>query len=52
MPAMRRLLQARSVAVVGASERPDAPSGFVIRNLLGCGFTGRLLPIHPSAATI
>lgn len=52
MPAMRRLLQARSVAVVGASERPDAPSGFVIRNLLACGFTGRLLPINPSAKSI
>ena len=52
MTAMRRLMQARSVAVVGASERPDAPSGFVIRNLLGCGFTGRLLPINPTAKTI
>lgn len=49
---MHALMAARSVAVVGASERPDAPSGFVIRNLLSCGFTGRLRPIHPTARTI
>ena len=49
---MHALMAARSVAVVGASERSDAPSGFVIRNLLTCGFAGRLLPIHPTAKTI
>ena len=45
-------MQARSVAVVGASERPDAPSGFVLRNLLACGFTGAILPVHPSARQV
>ena len=49
---LRRLMEARSVAVVGASERPDAPSGFVLRNLLACGFTGTILPVHPSAKQI
>ena len=50
--ALRRLMEARSVAVVGASERPDAPSGFVLRNLLACGFSGAILPVHPSARQV
>src|SRR5580700_1426822 len=49
---MRRLMEARSVAVVGASERPDASSGFVMRNLIGCGYTGRILPVHSSAPAV
>ena len=50
--ALRRLMEARSVAIVGASERPDAPSGFVLRNLMRCGFSGAIWPVHPSAKSI
>ncbi len=49
---MRRLMAARSVAIVGASERPEAQSGFVLRNLRDTGFTGRVLPVHPTARRI
>lgn len=49
---LRSLLEARSVAVVGASERPDASSGFVLRNLLACNFSGPVWPVHPSARSI
>ncbi|MBU3737806.1 MAG: acetate--CoA ligase family protein [Rhodoferax sp.] len=45
-------MEARRVAVVGASERPDAPSGFVLRNLLACDFSGTVWPVHPSASTV
>lgn len=50
--AVCRLMEARSVAIVGASERPGAPSGFVLRNLMGCGFSGAILPVHPSEKRI
>ena len=49
---LRSLLEARSVAVVGASERPEASSGFVLRNLLACNFSGHVWPVHPSASSI
>ena len=49
---MRALMEARSVAVVGASERADASSSFVMKNLLACGFTGKILPINPRGGTI
>jgi len=49
---LRSLLEARSVAVVGASERPEASSGFVVRNLLACNFSGQVWPVHPSAGSI
>jgi acyl-CoA synthetase (NDP forming) len=50
--AVRRLFEARSVAVVGASEKPGAPAGFVVRNLQACAYGGRILPVHPSAPTV
>ena len=50
--AMQRLMAPRSVAVVGASERPGASAGFVVTNLLRAGFAGRIVPVHPSAATV
>lgn len=49
---LRSLFEARSVAVVGASERPEASSGFVLRNLLACKFSGQVWPVHPSAPSI
>ena len=49
---MRALMEARSVAVVGASERADASSSFVMKNLLACGFAGKILPINPRGGTI
>ena len=50
--AMRRLMEARSVAVVGASERPDASAGFVMRNLLAHGYAGAVHPVHPTARNV
>jgi acyl-CoA synthetase (NDP forming) len=49
---LRCLLEARRVAVVGASERSDASSGFVLRNLLACDFSGEVWPVHPTASSI
>jgi acyl-CoA synthetase (NDP forming) len=50
--ALERLIRARSVAIVGASERPGASGGFVMRNLLAQGYRGRILPVHRSASTV
>jgi acyl-CoA synthetase (NDP forming) len=50
--ALARLIGARSVAIVGASERPGASSGFVVRNLLARGYAGRIVPVHLSASTV
>ena len=50
--ALDRLIRPASVAIVGASERTGASSGFVIRNLLERGYAGRIVPVHRTAATI
>ena len=42
------LLQARSVAIVGASERPDSLGRQVMAQLVGGGYQGRVYPITPS----
>ncbi len=43
-----RLLRPRSVAVIGASDRPGTVSREVFRNLLGCGFDGPVYPVNPT----
>ena len=52
MVEMRALMAPRSVAVVGATERADASSSYVMRNLLRFGYQGRIVPIHPKAAQV
>src|SRR5438552_3967747 len=50
--ALRRILYPRSVAVVGASEKPGAVGTAVVRNLLSAGFPGPIYPVNPTARTI
>jgi acyl-CoA synthetase (NDP forming) len=50
--AMRCLMAPRAVAVFGATERPGAASGFVIRNLLAAGFAGAILPVNPTGRAV
>lgn len=50
--AMRALMAPRSVAIVGATERPDASSSFVMRNLIAQGFEGRILPVNPRGGSV
>ena len=46
------LMDPRSVAVIGATERPDASSFFVMRNLLAKGFSGAIHPVNPRGGTV
>jgi acetyltransferase len=41
------LFAPQSVAVIGASERPDAVGGIVLRNMLDGGYRGKLYAINP-----
>jgi acetyltransferase len=41
------LFQPKSVAVIGASERPRSVGATVLRNLLGGGFGGPIYPVNP-----
>ena len=47
-PDLRRLLAPRGIAVIGASERPNAPSGRILGTLKALGYDGLIAPIHPS----
>lgn len=48
MTRLGRLLQPRSIAVVGATDRPGAYGANTIANLRRGGFEGRLVGIHPT----
>ncbi|MBK5218356.1 MAG: GNAT family N-acetyltransferase [Thermoleophilia bacterium] len=50
--AVRAFLEPRSIAVVGASRRPDSVGGSVLRNLLASGFSGALHAINPAATEV
>jgi acetyltransferase len=49
---MERLFTPRSIALFGASNRPDAVGGIVYRNLLDAGFKGPVVAINPKHDTI
>ena len=49
---MRALMQPRSVAVLGATERQGASSSFVMRNLIDHRFAGKIFPVHRKAASV
>ncbi|HLH66457.1 MAG TPA: acetate--CoA ligase family protein [Solirubrobacteraceae bacterium] len=46
-PPLRHLLEASSVAVVGASGRPGSVGANVLAGLLERGFAGRVYPVNP-----
>jgi acyl-CoA synthetase (NDP forming) len=42
----------RSVAVVGAGERPTSSGGAVLQNLRIAGFAGEIIPVNPKGGTM
>ncbi len=49
---LRRLLHPRSIAVVGATDRPGSYSGQAIINLDTFGFTGKLWGVNPTRTQV
>jgi acetyltransferase len=46
------LFEPRSVAVVGASERPEKVGGRVMQNLIGAGYTGKIFAVNPKYESV
>lgn len=46
------ILRPRSVAVIGASRRPNSIGWQIVDNLLAHGFNGPVYPINPSASSV
>jgi acetyltransferase len=46
------LFHPRSVAVIGATDRPNSVGGTVTRNLLQGGFAGPIYPVNPNRAEV
>lgn len=44
---LQALLNARSVAVVGASDKPGSFGGQIIKNLVDFGYPGHIYGVHP-----
>lgn len=49
---LERMFRPRSVAVIGASNRPQRVGGVVMRNLLAGGFEGPIMPVNPRCAAV
>jgi len=47
-----RLFRPRSVAVIGASDRPQSVGAALMRNLTQGGFQGPVVPVNPRAAAV
>jgi acetyl coenzyme A synthetase (ADP forming)-like protein len=50
--ALHRILYPRSIAVIGASRKPESVGAAVVRNLIASGFRGPIYPVNPAATTI
>jgi len=46
------ILKPRSIAVIGASRKPDTIGHQIVRNLTDFGFTGPVFPVNPGASSI
>jgi hypothetical protein len=44
---LERMFRPRSVAVVGANNKPGRVGGVILRNLLAGGFEGPIMPVNP-----
>ena len=49
---LEHLFRPASVALVGASERPQSLGATVMRNLLDGGFHGPIWPVNPENASV
>ncbi len=49
---VKALFEPRSIAVVGASRRPETVGGALVENLISGGYTGRIYPVNPNATEI
>ncbi len=47
-----KLFSPRSIAVIGASDKPKSIGSALMANLLKGGFKGQILPVNPKATTI
>ena len=47
MKDLQPLFNAQSIAVVGASAKPDSFGGQILRNLIDYGYAGKLFGVHP-----
>ncbi len=52
LAAMQRIMNPRSVAVIGASAEDGKIGNSVMKNLINGGYQGSIYPIHPKAAEI
>ncbi|MEU3979077.1 acetate--CoA ligase family protein [Streptomyces sp. NPDC026672] len=52
LTSMRRLMEPRSVAVIGASDEPGKIGNSVVRNLVDGGFAGEIHPVNPRGGDI
>ncbi|MEQ9815311.1 MAG: acetate--CoA ligase family protein [Azospirillaceae bacterium] len=46
--ALAPLFRPRSIAIIGASSKPEKPGGRVLKALLRYGFAGEIIPVHLS----
>jgi acetyl coenzyme A synthetase (ADP forming)-like protein len=52
LTAMNRIMQPKSVAVIGASSEDGKIGNSVMKNLINGGYKGNIYPIHPKASEI
>jgi acetyltransferase len=47
-----KVFRPQSIAVIGASNKPDSVGYTVLQNILSCGFAGKVHPVNPKHSTL
>ena len=47
-----KMFRPRSIAIIGASDKPKSVGSSVMKNLLGAGFAGPVFPVNPTVAAV
>lgn len=49
-PDLNAIFNPKSIAVIGAREKPNTAGSIVFKNLLNCGYLGKVYPVNPKHA--
>lgn len=52
MSDLTRFFNPKSVAIIGASRSPGKIGNVIVKNMISCGFQGKIFPINPKEAEI
>lgn len=52
MSELAGLFNPKSIAIIGASKSPGKIGNVIVKNMIDCGYKGKIIPVNPKESTI